>query len=735
MSNHTSFRGFTLMEVVIGIAVFAIGMLALGSLQGALTKSMADARVRTIAANLAEEEIESQRAFTQLISGGGAFAFNDIVTGSRVETIDGVNFTITRNVTNLFYNVATDSYSTTTNGAAHATVKQLAVTVTWDAASRDFRGSSEGTTLTSAELGTGSVTVTASIPALVTSASAKIADQLDQDDEDIGPGISYTPGQNPDVIALSLGDNKFKESLLPIPDVIRSDELVETTFDVITYSNVNNNATFLRREEFTSVSCECTLRGPNASNQGRRPVIWAGDEYVRGQFVTKPYGTSANNQQSDLCDTCCRDHHDGGSSAEDHGDTAVNKYGPFKAASEYHTSGTFAGNHKHYREDGVTLAGTGDRYLEACRMVRVNGFFRVAQDFRQEDRYIFPADFLDEDDEVGLYSAYVTGAAAAYEAASSPDYEENPPCIGDNGASCVAEPVMNDPWSDPIDTDADGNPTEFPSWTTLPFGPDNDTTQQLRARGIYIDYLSYDMRTVVDCINSAADEETARNCTSGDVVLDKTGSVNVLELIPFFDVQMTFLHRWNEFPTNQPVDTTNEALADGNTHSRGVISRSATAQSSRVQVKGHRGNLGFTDTVAIDPVYSTYVKQADIEVQSLDSGGNGGPTPPESPILLSGQLRETVPGNPNIIISGLGGAVCDQTSANWECAISTALPNPRVQVSGYGKVGRVRYACAVGLIIQNQTADSNGNASTTFSLLGKAAGNSYHITIQESPCS
>ena len=76
------------------------------------------------------------------------------------------------------------------------------------------------------------------------------------------------------------------------------DELVETRFDVITYSQTDNGAQFLRREEFAAVSCECTLKAPDADEPGHRPVIWAGDEYVRGQHATKAYGVSNNNQQS-----------------------------------------------------------------------------------------------------------------------------------------------------------------------------------------------------------------------------------------------------------------------------------------------------------------------------------------------------------------------------------------------------------------------------------------------------
>ena len=55
--------GFSLLEVLIGIAIFAIGMLALASLQGALTRSSAEAKVRTTAVNIAEQIIEGHKGF------------------------------------------------------------------------------------------------------------------------------------------------------------------------------------------------------------------------------------------------------------------------------------------------------------------------------------------------------------------------------------------------------------------------------------------------------------------------------------------------------------------------------------------------------------------------------------------------------------------------------------------------------------------------------------------------
>ena len=342
----------------------------------------------------------------------------------------------------------------------------------------------------------------------------------------------------------------------------------------------------------------------------------------------KPYGVSANMQQSQFCNECCRDHHDGGSQ-DDHADTAVNRFSPFKDISnEYVTSGVFAGDHKHWNraQNGTLVEATnaGDRYVEACRMVRQDGYFRVAQDFRQEDLNIFPLDYLDDTAEIGVYSTYATGAASAFAEATYPDYEqaEYPPCIG--SSSCEAEPPMQSSYPTPIETDGSGYPTQMPSWTSLPLG--EHATQQLRSRGLYLDYLSYDLRQVLANCNPDSNDADDSACKSGDVVLDKTGSVNPLELIPFFDVQMTFLNRWNENPTNVPVDASNEALADHNAHSRGVISKSVDGAMSTVMAKGHRGNLGFTDTQAIDGYYSSQLSSANMMVWTgggaIDTGSD-----------------------------------------------------------------------------------------------------------------
>ena len=56
----------TILDVLLGIVIFVVGMLALASLQGNLTRSTAEGNARTVATNIAEEMIEQLRVFGAL---------------------------------------------------------------------------------------------------------------------------------------------------------------------------------------------------------------------------------------------------------------------------------------------------------------------------------------------------------------------------------------------------------------------------------------------------------------------------------------------------------------------------------------------------------------------------------------------------------------------------------------------------------------------------------------------
>src|SRR5215216_4980313 len=71
-STNARFRGFTLLEVLIAVVVMAVGLLALAALQGSLTRSSADAKVRGRVAAMLTARMDDLRSggYGNLLDGG-----------------------------------------------------------------------------------------------------------------------------------------------------------------------------------------------------------------------------------------------------------------------------------------------------------------------------------------------------------------------------------------------------------------------------------------------------------------------------------------------------------------------------------------------------------------------------------------------------------------------------------------------------------------------------------------
>jgi prepilin-type N-terminal cleavage/methylation domain-containing protein len=697
-------RGFSLLEVVIAIAIFAIGMLALASLQGSLTRSSADANLRTTAANIAERTIEDLRAFGRIdVDPAGVIpAYADIANEAATTVTDGgIDFTRTITVTPYYYVLADDNFSTAAPaGVVVSDFKLVEVNVAWGAVTNFQLDKSQS--LTSADIGTGDITLSAIVSSSTTQGSARSTTQ--EDDNAFDPLVNYTPGQNPDIVSLALGDTKFKESLTPEPEVFR--ENLETRFDVITYSQ-GNPALFLRREEFVAVSCECTLNAASDSELHRRPVIWAGDEYVEPAPVSKPYGEVIDNiRQSPLCDSCCQDHHDGAAVATDPpGDAGVIQLNPFRVAGEYGADG----NHIHYtkiskgKEAGMlAVAGAGDSYVEACKLVRKDGFFRVAQDFRLEGLNTFPEDFLVTSGQVSDYSDYVTGEATTYvntAITSGNGYQSSPPSITPPGRT-------PDPETSPAPGDLTLGYTYLPTPTGAEF-------QQLRSRSIYMDYLSNDLRAVISCINIATTPEAKLACKQGNVELDKTGSTSILEIVPFFEVQTTFLNEWDENPIDEYVEVTNEPVKTNNTHSRGRVRKvpDATAGSAMVSAKAQRAVLGLTATDPINNEIETMTGGIDVIFDTTNP-------PPVAGKVITGRIVSFVSGVQAAGVSvSANNASCNFTVPDFSCFIPDGASSPSMRLTGFQKKNTKVVVCSNSTTLPPVNgSDASGNPFATFSL-------------------
>ena len=709
--KHTN-RGYTLIEVLVGMIIFALGMMALVSLQGNLARNSGDSNARTVAANLAEEVIESFRTFSQTPTDpNGVFnAFEDIADSSSIIGRGGVNYNVVSDVTDYYYDSNSSTFTTTKPASVlYADMKLVELTVSWNTG-QEFRIDEGQTTV--GRLGSGSITLKDVISSIPSTSGSKVA--LNSNISALyNPPVDYNPGANPDIISIQLGQSKFKESTTPLPDVVRAGELVETRFDVVTYSQDNAGATFLRREEFRALSCECTLRiADTAGEGGLRPTIWDGNEYTVAEYVAKSYGESASNQQSDFCSLCCRDHHDGGTGTEDvAGDPGRSRFDAFRSSTDYYDGsyGLLQGDHKHYNRNRLgelnLVSNDGDVYVEACRLIRKDGFFRVAQDLRQEGMNNFPASYLDESSEVSEYSSYVTAAVTQYEIdmGGTNLYELSPPYL--------TEPAsMLTPLVFPAST--------FGTASVMQAG--GITEQQLRSRGIYMDYMSDDLRTKINCMEDPGN--TGDSCGVPNVT-------TALEIIPFYDVQLTWLARWNESPNNNPVDVTNETIKSDNAHSRGNATLEAGFGFSTDSAAAHKGNLGLTATDPIDP---NYIAEEKIQyLYTLASDPNS--PPPLSDIVISGTITSGIPSlrAADVEISATG-AQCDRTNTGYECILEIGAINPRLTVSNYNLDPKLILGCSLVLNIQGNW--NGANSWTRFDLPNITTPNA-DIVIKEDNCS
>jgi type IV pilus modification protein PilV len=716
-SNRRTHRGYTLIEVLIGILIFAVGMMALAKLQGNLARNSGDSNARTVATNIAEEVIETSRNFVQVTSDGSNSAYNDIVDGTETIIRSGNQYTVVTDVTDYYYDAGAGDFNTTVPaGIGKSDFKKLELTVTWGSGDSGLEFQIDENTQTSGQLGSGSIRITDVVSSLPTVASGKVA-LGSTGDMSYSPPVDYNPGANPDIVSIQLAANKFKESTTPLPDIIRTDELVETTFDVVTYSQDTAGATFLRREQFRAVSCVCSMRVPDSTGGGLRPTLWEGYDYTEGEFVSKPYGESANNQQSQYCDICCRDHHDGGSGENDDSDDydpGSSLFNPFRSEEGYHSDGSLKDDHKHYnrnQQGELELAAlNGDTYLEACRMIRKDGFWRIAQDLRQEGLNAFPADYLDSESEVDVYSGYVTAAILAYDAeiAGADQYELDPPLLK---KPSEMSPALIFPAS------TSGNPTLFPT-------AGGDTEQQLRTRGVYLDYLSDTLRKRINCLKPGG---SGPDC-------EDLGVTSVLEIMPFYDVQLTWLARWNETPDNNPVDVTNQAIENSNSHSRGLAKMTSGFRDSKIDSAIHTGNLGLTGTDPIDLEYSSDEETYYLYALAIASG-----TPPDlSGEELSGDIISSVNGlKVSDVEIEAQNAQCGRTNTGYKCALEDLQGADAIlRVFNYSLGQQRLVACSEDLPMKgtHEHVSVNGVGNWTKFILPILGATDVHIVIKADSC-
>lgn len=373
-------HGFALIEALIAVVVLATGLLALTALQGALTRSSADAKARSqIAAYITGEMDRIRSGAPVAAKSATATGTNDISIAARAAGVSTLSQAVG---TDVFYcgDAGTFTPASPNTAAAcgdNAWFRRVTLSLGWT----DATGSSRA------------LSMTTDISPLMLTSSQVLVDREPSDDLTLRPIVRrpspVTEGMIP--IATGGGDEEATAATNPKPKLLGGDSgtyVSDTRFDILTYSSDASTPSdfvrFNKKIETAVVGCTCqkstagfTGSGPGSDlrafllAKGYRPTFWNGTAYKTPVAATEPIDSSPTNvSQSTLCDVCCRDHKD---PATEPGP----KYSPWPNQDPQHYKVNASG--------ALELAGNGEQYIEACRVIRVDGIFRVAADPRIQD--------------------------------------------------------------------------------------------------------------------------------------------------------------------------------------------------------------------------------------------------------------------------------------------------------------------------------------------------------------
>lgn len=564
-------RGFSLIEVLIAVLVLSVGLLALGALQASLVRSSTESKARSVALAIAEQQLEGMRTFSSVDTPGYADIddaedtvahdqLGDVTVGVAVERfgfdrVSGQFVAVDNNSDPLSdFNGASGAAPQFVNGQEF---KRVTVEASWVASDGDK-----------------SVVISDIISSVNPEGSARVMAKPVQSSG--RPQVLYRdPSMEAGVIPIAIGDGTDTAATNPRPEVAgrnNNSRVIETRFDVLTYQGQGDN-TALVQSRVETVVVGCTCQETATQDPSYRPAYWNGARYTRPQ----PSGSNAparhvslgNNDppESPYCTECCRDHHDAGFTGA--------KFSP--------------------RWDSHEHTVVGGRYLEACRLIRVDGIFAVAADL-YNDHFSLLATQSDFADPVPAEAA-----AGSYE-----DF-----VLDYLGARAVTGTSYNSlPSQGQVDNWEATNGLNDPETVQIRAAGD---TKWLHARGLYVDYLE---PSAVTAINNA---KTQCNTELTSI------QACVLQHLPFTSINLTELSTWEPASGTSIVVSNNDFRQSLTSEQpvRGRVSSISASPGSTLEATGGIANSNGGVALLYDPVNGETTLEDAQGFQVIGEGGGG----------------------------------------------------------------------------------------------------------------
>jgi len=512
-------RGFSMIEVMISVVVLGFGLLALAALQTSIIRASSETKSQTVALQLAKDKVEDLRAFQDLTGYQALTSGNDTVNNAS-GNLSGVNFTRTWTVTRFAYQPNTSSFVSVTplTGATPAGTapntfvsnneyKRVTVTVNWT----DSSGATQ------------SIGIEDAIGAVSPSDGSKVVLNNTSTTQQRYPRILiFDPSATPGVIPIAVGNGTDTAATNPKPEIAgnnNNQRVVETRFDILTYAGLNNGtARAQSRVETTVIGCTCNKGNAVSGDTAYRPSYWNGFRYSVPQAASyAPIAGAAtipNNAppQSQYCTSCCRDHHDPVG-------TTTAKFDPRRST------------HDHYKivNGALVAAGDNDDYLESCRLIRVDGIFRVAADLNNDYFNLLET----KNDGTTLAYSPTTAATTNYQNIVL-DYLGQR--VVNQGNSSLFNTLLSSSALSVLESARNINAP-----TSININRSNDF-KWLHSRGLFIDYLEPE---AVDKIT-----EVKTNCS-----VNSTLQSCVLPYVPFTSINLSELSNWSPLSGQQLVVT------------------------------------------------------------------------------------------------------------------------------------------------------------------------------------